>query len=139
MLRDIEHSASALYDGGWRSKDREELRQEYHLTDEEAREIAAALEALEALDKTNWVNAITEAIEGKNPELYDVEIKDKAGGIHVIIPPGRRLFPDDDSRWEVTEAWTIGAEGSEYFNRYDTLEALVRAESEDWKEIIWPK
>ena len=136
MLKDIEHSAAALYDGGWRSEDREQLRQEYHLSDEEAEEIAAALEAL---DKTNWVNAIKEALEGKNPELYDVEIRDRAGGIHVIIPPGRRLFPDDDSRWEVTETWAIGAEGSEHFNRYNTLEALVEAESEDWLEIIWPR
>jgi len=89
--------------------------------------------------KMKWVKAIKMALEGKNPELYDVEIRDSEGGIHVIIPPGRRLFPDDDSRPEVTEAWTIGAEGSEYFSRYNTLEALVEAESEDWKEIIWPK
>ena len=86
-----------------------------------------------------WVKAIKMALEGKNPELYDVEIRDSEGGIHVIIPPGRRLFPDDDSRHDVTKGWTIWTEGSEYFNRYDTLEALVRAESEDWAEIIWPR
>lgn len=135
MLKDIEHSAAALYDGGWRSQDKEQLQQEYHLSDEEAEEIAAALEALD----TDWVNAIKRAIEGKSPELYDVEIKDKAGGIHTIIPPGRRLFPDDDSRPEVTVGWAVGAEGSEYFGRYDTLEALVEAEGEDWLEIIWPR
>jgi hypothetical protein len=94
----------------------------------------------EALNKTVWVNAIKKALEGKSPETYGVEIKDCEGGIHVIIPPGRRLFPDDDSRPEVTEGWTIGAEGSQHFDRYPTLEALVEAESsEDWAEIIWPR
>ena len=91
--------------------------------------------------KTNeWVSMIEKALEGKNPELFDIEIKDKVGGIHVIIPPGRRLFPDDDSRQDVTKGWTIWTEGSEYFARYDALEALVKSESsEDWAEIIWPK
>jgi len=88
----------------------------------------------------DWVSVIEKALEGRSPELYDVEIKDKAGGIHVIIPPGRRLFPDDDSRPEVTETWAIGADGSEHFDRYPTLEALVEAEgSDDWAEIIWPR
>jgi hypothetical protein len=88
----------------------------------------------------NWVTMIEKALEGKSPELFDIEIRDKVGGIHVIIPPGRRLFPDDDTRQDVTKGWTIWAEGSDYFARYDTLEALVEAEnSEDWAEIIWPR
>ena len=36
MLKDIESSAAALYDGGWRASDRDDLMTEYDLTMEEA-------------------------------------------------------------------------------------------------------
>ena len=36
-----------LYDGGWRSKDTEELIEEYEFTEEEAEEICTGLEELE--------------------------------------------------------------------------------------------
>jgi hypothetical protein len=48
MLKDVSSSAAALYDGGWRAKDRGELMKEYDLTAEEADEICKALEGFEA-------------------------------------------------------------------------------------------
>ncbi len=36
MLKDITSSAAALYDGGWRSDDKEQLIEEYNLTEKEA-------------------------------------------------------------------------------------------------------
>lgn len=47
MLKDISSSAAALYDGGWRSADAEQLRAEYDLTEEETQELCAALADLE--------------------------------------------------------------------------------------------
>ena len=41
-------SAAALYDGGWRSSDREQMIEEYDLTEEEADGLCAALADLEA-------------------------------------------------------------------------------------------
>ena len=51
MLKDISSSAAALYDGGWRSADADQLRTEYDLTEEETQELCAALADLE--EKTN--------------------------------------------------------------------------------------
>lgn len=47
-MKDVEHIAAALFDGGWRSTDKEELQQEHGLTDEETAKIAAELEKIEA-------------------------------------------------------------------------------------------
>lgn len=41
-------SAVALYDGGWRSSDRDQLISEYDLTPDQADEIAAALAEIES-------------------------------------------------------------------------------------------
>ena len=38
-MRDYESTASALYDGGWRVKDRDQLQAEYDLTDEDVERI----------------------------------------------------------------------------------------------------
>lgn len=40
-------SAAALYDGGWRAKDRDELKAAYGLTDDEADDICECLESFE--------------------------------------------------------------------------------------------
>lgn len=48
MLNTPETDAVALYDGGWRSGDREELIQEYDLTEDEASEICRLLGKIEA-------------------------------------------------------------------------------------------
>lgn len=45
-MKDIKTSAAALFDGGWRAEDIEELKAEYMLTDEEAQELAGALREL---------------------------------------------------------------------------------------------
>lgn len=44
MLRDIESSAAALYDGGWRAGDRDQLIFEYDLEDDDADAICARLQ-----------------------------------------------------------------------------------------------
>ncbi len=43
----VEDSAAALYDGGWRAEDFDELAKEYNLTPEEAGEICSKLKAFE--------------------------------------------------------------------------------------------
>lgn len=48
MLQDIYASAAALYDGGWRADDLDDLREEYGLTDAEACAICEALAEIEA-------------------------------------------------------------------------------------------
>lgn len=42
---------AALYDGGWRSADADQLRTEYDLTEEETQELCAALADLEEKSK----------------------------------------------------------------------------------------
>lgn len=42
-----QYSAAFLFDGGWRSSDKEELKREYGLTGEEANELVAELKAIE--------------------------------------------------------------------------------------------
>lgn len=44
---DIESSAVALYDGGWRAEDKKALMQEYELTTEEADELCKELEKID--------------------------------------------------------------------------------------------
>lgn len=45
MINNYEASAAALYDGGWRAEDREQLIYEYDLTAEEADKICELLTA----------------------------------------------------------------------------------------------
>lgn len=51
MLKDVSSSAAALYDGGWRSADADQLRTEYNLTEDETQELCAALADLEEKNK----------------------------------------------------------------------------------------
>ena len=51
MLKDVSGSAAALYDGGWRSADADQLRTEYNLTEEETQELCAAIADLEEKNK----------------------------------------------------------------------------------------
>lgn len=46
-MKDYESSAAALYDGGWRSEDKEDLIEEYQLTEEEANTICDILAEIE--------------------------------------------------------------------------------------------
>mgnify|MGYP001363885076 CR=1 FL=1 len=48
MLRNITSSAAALYDGGWRSTDKEQMMDEYDLEEQEAEAICNELEKMEA-------------------------------------------------------------------------------------------
>ena len=47
MIEDVRSSAAALYDGGWRSDDRDELIEEYELTEEEADSLVKELKKIE--------------------------------------------------------------------------------------------
>ena len=47
MFKDTERSSAALYDGGWRAGDREELMKEYELTEDEATIICVYLRTYE--------------------------------------------------------------------------------------------
>ena len=46
MTMNNQYSAASLYDGGWRPEDRDQLIEEYKLTDEEADEICKELSEL---------------------------------------------------------------------------------------------
>lgn len=48
MIKDITSSAAALYDGGWRSADKDQLMSEHELTPEEADALCRELEKMEA-------------------------------------------------------------------------------------------
>ena len=47
-MTDVETSAAFLYDGGWRSADREELMREYDLSESETDEICKSLDYYES-------------------------------------------------------------------------------------------
>ena len=47
MIKDYEASAAALYDGGWKAEDRDQLIEEYELTEEEADRICEILASYE--------------------------------------------------------------------------------------------
>jgi len=51
MLKDIRSSASSLYDGGWRSEDKEQLMEEYKLSEKDTDTICKVLEELEAIER----------------------------------------------------------------------------------------
>ena len=46
-ISESDNAAAALYDGGWRAEDKEELISEYGLTEEEAAEICEHLRTYE--------------------------------------------------------------------------------------------
>ena len=47
-MKDYESMAAALYDGGWRADDKDQLKAEYDLTDEDAERIVDLLATYEA-------------------------------------------------------------------------------------------
>lgn len=57
MLKDVTSSAAALYDGGWRAEDKDQLIAEYDLTEDEADILCAELENMEPEIRTLRVQA----------------------------------------------------------------------------------
>ena len=51
MLKDVQSSAAALYDGGWRAADLEQLISEYELNADDADAICAELEKMEEAEE----------------------------------------------------------------------------------------
>jgi hypothetical protein len=47
-MKDYGSMAAALYDGGWRAEDRDQLKAEYELTDEDVKHIVDLLATYEA-------------------------------------------------------------------------------------------
>lgn len=62
-MKDIESVAANLYDGGWRSEDKEQLIDEYSLTKEEATEICDFLHDME-------MDSILDIEDGYIPSSY---------------------------------------------------------------------
>jgi len=46
-MKDISSSAAALYDGGWRASDKDQLIKEYQLTEDEAEKVCEELKKYE--------------------------------------------------------------------------------------------
>jgi hypothetical protein len=47
-VKDYESMAAALYDGGWRVEDRDQLKAEYNLTDSDVEQLVDLLAAYDA-------------------------------------------------------------------------------------------
>lgn len=50
-MTDYQMNAAALYDGGWRAEDKEQLMAEYDLSEKEATEICELLKEFEESEK----------------------------------------------------------------------------------------
>ena len=68
MIKDAEHAAAALYDGGWRTEDQEELQRHYGLTDEETAALLEKLEEMEAKKLATKIE-ILESFERRIKEI----------------------------------------------------------------------
>lgn len=53
MIKDISSSAAALYDGGWRSEDKDQLISEYQLSEADADALCESLAEMEIEIKAN--------------------------------------------------------------------------------------
>ena len=95
MLNTIEQDARALYDGGWRSKDRGELVLQYELGENEADTLVRELERIEVSTKKrisidNGSTFITPAEAIKNMSwdvivnAMDDEVREK---VHAELAP----------------------------------------------------
>lgn len=75
MSKDIEASAAALYDGGWRKKDKEQLMEEYELSKEEAEALCSKLAEHE---RNELLDQLVETMEkiSENWEQYKMEEHD---------------------------------------------------------------
>ncbi len=49
-MKDLESAVAALYEGGWRYTDREQLKKEYDLTEDEANILSLKLLLLEPIE-----------------------------------------------------------------------------------------
>jgi hypothetical protein len=47
-MKHISGSAAALYDGGWRAEDKDQLVEEYQMTEDEAEKVCKELEKYES-------------------------------------------------------------------------------------------
>lgn len=60
MLTTINDDARALYDGGWRADDREDLIKEYELTEDDADSLCDALKKLEDENRVWYAVMVSE-------------------------------------------------------------------------------
>lgn len=56
MLNTIEQDARVLYDGGWRSEDRDELIRQYEFTEDDVDALVRELEKLEVMKGSSHEN-----------------------------------------------------------------------------------
>lgn len=75
MLKDVESSAAALYDGGWRSDDREDLISEYELTEDEADALCEELKRLEDSAMKHYEVDYIDPETGATSPIDNVEAK----------------------------------------------------------------
>ena len=88
MIKDVQSSAAALYDGGWRAADKEDLIEEYELTADEAAEICELLQEYEEKDTwgeiESYVNAHTDEVV-EACKKAEVEAYENANGLDVLV------------------------------------------------------
>ena len=86
-IEDPGQSASDLYDGGWRSSDRDELIVEYKLTNDEADVICKYMEELEHLRVTVKTDDGREIDFDSAVEIMDNDIRDEiADSLDYTVP-----------------------------------------------------
>jgi hypothetical protein len=81
MLKDKQSSAAALYDGGWRAVDRDQLISEYELTAEEADSLCEELKKIDGkISKEDFLLMIKDWQADHAPEHDDLEIAEPEMG-----------------------------------------------------------
>lgn len=105
MGNDISSEAAALYDGGWRSSDKDELIAEYDMSEDEAQGICADLEKIGQGDATAAYLTAQETAQRWACTENRVQILARQGRIPGAIRepvPGsnlsRWMIPDDATK-----------------------------------------
>lgn len=110
MLKDISMSAAALYDGGWRSTDKDQMMDEYGLAEQEAEAICERLAeyAGEKGAKMKKVELLGLDIEVEFDEAEIFEYTEDDGEKYeAAVTTDRRLIAWDDgsNSWVQLKRW----------------------------------
>ena len=105
MTMNSQYSAASLYDGGWRAEDRDQLIEEYNLTEEEADEICRELADLKDRKEMDLAGELDEMIalgwteeEAKDdPEAF----LDRIGEEYKEGLTGEDIWRVWDNVWEI--------------------------------------
>ena len=84
MTMNNQYSAASLYDGGWRAEDRDQLIDEYNLTEEEADDIC---EGLREIEDRRWY-----AVQETRDDAWDYGSHDYEEAVNMLKEQGDGLI-----------------------------------------------